>query len=516
MNNLFIVTIYLLFLIGFYYFSNSKTSFKAKTNWWTNGLSLFAVNFSISTPLLISGIYHNEGIGGLWILWSGYLVSGFAPFVFAPLWAKLNFITDNQFITFRFSGKSAKILHQFRAIYVGFFIVAFLICFQTLSILKVLSLYTQWSKETIFTILTILLILIAFKNQLNINLKLDKLHIYFILIIFLITAVNLYQIGLGHQESIILLSKNTPNLNSIFPKNSSYLYILFFVQTWSVQLFDGSGVDAQRYFSQKDKKSVWKIALLNTSLHLIFNILIVIILLYGSAKFPILNLEDKEIYIISYLQKSAGWLNPLLLIAFIACFISSFTGLLNWGASFLSIDIYKTYIKKNSTNKQQNYIAIIASVLITLVSVIFTYYIDSLEMLVKLLFSISAGVFPVFVLRWFWFKINAWSQISAMLSSAIFTLYYKNFIVNSNFKTNICLAFNLNDYSFQLLFVTVLTTFTWVLVTFLTKKDNHNTIKNFKKNVLTDFNIKQSVFYALLFGVCITLLFISILHLILN
>src|SRR5690606_6814859 len=157
---------YILLLIGIYHFSNAKPEqvFKAETSWWKNGFSLFAINFSISTPLLYSGVLHTEGASGMWLYWCVILISGFVPFVFAPLWAKLNFITDNQFVLFRFSGKGAKALHLFRAIYVGWFIVAFLVGLQLLTFLKVLVFFTGFDKTYALLGLSAILLILSLKN----------------------------------------------------------------------------------------------------------------------------------------------------------------------------------------------------------------------------------------------------------------------------------------------------------------------------------------------------------------
>lgn len=131
--------VYVLAILLFYFLKKRKNTFQTQTTWWKNGFSLFAVNFSITTPLIYSGVLHTEGISGMWLFWCAYAISGFLPFVFAPLWAKLNFVTDNQFLLFRFSSKGAKILHIFRTIYVGWIIVAFLMSFQLLALLKVIT-----------------------------------------------------------------------------------------------------------------------------------------------------------------------------------------------------------------------------------------------------------------------------------------------------------------------------------------------------------------------------------------
>jgi Na+/proline symporter len=142
-------------------------------------------------------------------------------------------------------------------------------------------------------------------------------------------------------------------------------------------------------------------------------------------------------------------------------FITTAESLMNWGASFLTIDVVKGNLLPNLKENQLRKVSFISMLALSLLAVIFAFYVDNLQSLIKLTFSISAGVAPVYILRWIWFRINAWSQLSAMLSSAVFTLLYPSFHSDLPFS----------QYPMQesrVLVVTLLTTFVWVLVTFLT------------------------------------------------
>lgn len=501
--------IYVLIVVLFYYLNKKKSYFQTKTSWWKNGFSLFAVNFSITTPLVYSGIIHTEGVSGLWLFWCAYAISGFLPFVFAPLWAKLNFVTDNQFLLFRYSGKGANFLHIFRTVYVGWIIVAFLMSFQLLALLKVISFTTGWDRNATLIAIAILLIVLCFKNRLAINIKLDFFHTIFIAATFIIILVFLLFAPSLHNTT------KTIHLSPLFPENKLNLWVLFLVQTWSVNLFDGSGVEAQRFFATKNKNNVWKVAILSSALSLLFSIIYVLINYIGSIKFNTPDITDKEMFVLSYLHQGIPeWFSPFLLIAFFAAFITSFEGLLNWGASYLSVDGYKTYINKNPTKKRFSTITIMSMLLIVFTSITITYFNDNLAGLIKIFFSISAGVAPVFVLRWFWLRINAWSQLSAMLSSGVYTLIYQYHIKNSYTEELLKSLSTLSSYSIQLITITLLTSSTWVLVTFLTPKDEKKTILDFKSIILKDFILKKSILKALIFGIIMLLVLISLLKII--
>lgn len=511
--NTFIITIFIygILLVGYYFLQKKARPFQTQTIWWKNGLSLFAVNFSITTSLVYSGVIHTEGVSGLWLFWCGYAISGFLPFVFAPLWAKLNFITDNQFLLFRFSGKGAKTLHVFRTVYVGWIIVAFLMSFQLLALLKVITYITGWEREIVLGLISFLLILIALKNKLSVNIKLDFFNI--ILIIFCFLGILGFFMFLPDNKN----PKEYLALTPIFPTNKWNLLVLFLVQTWSVNLFDGSGVEAQRFFATKNKKNVWKVAFLSSSLSLVFSLIVVSINYLGANKLGNPQMIDQEINVLYYLQHGLpDWFLPIVIIAFFAAFITSFEGLLNWGASFLTIDGYKTYINPEVREKKLTRISIFSMLIIVFTSLLITYFNDNLTTLIKVFFSISAGVAPVFVLRWFWMRINAWSQLSAMLSSGVYTYLYQNFVKDTDIEQHILNTTSLIQYSVQLIIITFLTTVTWVCVTFLTKKDDKQTLEDFKNQVFKNYELKNNILKAIVFGCFLILILYSTVKIISN
>ena len=496
--------IYVVIILTYLYFNKKSNHFETQTSWWKSGISLFAVKFSITTPLIYSGIMHTEGVSGLWLFWCAFAISGFLPFVFAPLWAKLNFLTDNQFLLFRFSGKGAKAIHVFRTVYVGWIVVAFLMSFQLLALLKVVTFITGWEREISLGIMSLLLIVTALKNRLGVNIKLDFFNTILMAIVF---------VGILIIFLLMPYSTNTTTINlEAFPINKLNLLILFFVQTWSVNLFDGSGVEAQRFFATKNKNDSWKVAVISALLGLLFSLIFVLIIYLGATKLGAPSIKDSEMIVLSYLKEGIPlWFLPLVVLAFFATFITSFEGLLNWGASFLTIDGYKSYINKEATQKRLTFISIISMMIIVSTSLLITYFNDSLTELIKIFFSISAGVAPVFVIRWFWMRINGWSQLSAMIGSGVYTLIYQNFIKNTSIEANWQAITSLNQYSLQLIFVTILTTISWLIVTYITPKDDEAVIEKFKAQLFTGYNLKRNLIKALSFGTAfIVLLYLTI------
>ena len=172
---------------------------------------------------------------------------------------------------------------------------------------------------------------------------------------------------------------------------------------------------------------------------------------------------------IQYVERVFGavsiQLKPLVLLGFFGMFITTAESLLNWGASFLTMDAYQQYLNPNATKKRIQIISFGSMTFLSFLAMFFALQIDSLQSLVKITFSIAAGVAPVYILRWIWFRINAWSQLSAMLSSAVFTLLYPLFHTFSPLK-----QFQMEES--RVLTVTILTTIVWLAVTYITPNNS--------------------------------------------
>jgi Na+/proline symporter len=166
-------------------------------------------------------------------------------------------------------------------------------------------------------------------------------------------------------------------------------------------------------------------------------------------------------YVESILDVVPEMFQGLVVLGFFGMFITTAESLLNWGGSFLTIDVVKGYVKPQITEKQLRFVSFGSMLLLSVAATCFAFTIDNLQTLVKITFSIAAGVAPVYILRWIWFRINAWSQLSAMLGSALFTLLYPYFHDVLPFK-------NFPMEESRVLVVTMLTTITWISITFLT------------------------------------------------
>jgi Na+/proline symporter len=413
---------------------------------------------------LLTGIIAQHGMQGMWMVWASCLGAFVVPMVFAPLWQKLDFITDNQFLLFRFPGKSGKALHLFRAIYVGGLVVSLLICFHILGFSRVIQTYFELDPTTSILITGAVLCLFALKNIFDIKLKMDILHFALYLIGTCVILYSVYMVSHGGDAFLSFFERH-PEKKQLLPNSNNTsdwfsLIVFIGIQWWSCSLFDGGGPEMARFTATKDKKNSIRSGLFPILISIVMGFLMVgqIILLLGVSP----GQENGEIlYVERIFQLVPEALKSIVLLGFFGMFITTAESLLNWGASFLTIDAYKTYVEPQASEKKIRTASFMAMILLSVLSTLFALQIDSLQSLMKITFSIAAGVAPVYILRWVWFRINAWSQISAMFSSAVCTIIYPKI-------HDIFLLSNYPMEESRVVVVTLITTFIWVITTFAT------------------------------------------------
>ena len=466
---MFVFILYAIVIISFTILQKKEWSlavFKStkKVSWFISGLSLYMLYLSVDQGQFLTGLIAQYGMQGMWMVWAGWIGAFIVPLVFAPLWQKLDFITDNQFLLFRFPGKSGRVLHLFRAIYVGGLVVALSLCFHVIGFARVLEIYFDLSRTSSVIITGIILCLFALKNIFNLKLKMDALHAAIYFISFMIILVALWNKGNG-IETVFSFFELHPDKKELFPpKNNTSdwfsLFVFIGIQWWSCNMFDGGGPEMARFTAVKDKKNAILTGMLPNAISLIISFIVIghILLILG---LPTSSSNNEIQYVETVFLVVPATLKPLVLLGFFGMFITTAESLLNWGASFLTMDAFKEYIYPKASEKNIRVISFASMFILSLISMFFALQIDSLQSLVKITFSIAAGVAPVYILRWLWFRINAWSQLSAMLSSAIFTLVYPS--IHSFLPLN---QFRMEES--RVLVVTVLTTIVWLMVTFLT------------------------------------------------
>ena len=466
------------------------------------GTSLFMLYASVETAQLYSGIISDQGIWGLWLLWAGMISAAIVPLVFAPLWVKLNLTTDNQFTLYRFSGIGAKVLHQFRAVYVGGIVVAFGLSFQTIAFSRIIQVYFDVSTTNSILITGGILSLFSLKNSFANKFKTDMFHAMLYLVSIAILFYYFNERTGGFASVIQAIKQYSPDTLSVLPPEGNQnlwnsLFIYLGIQWWSTSTYDGGGPQMARFTATGTKWGAIKAGLSPYIIAMPITIIVIMMALMSFVFSGFSNNGEMD-FVTSIFQVVPESLSMIILIGFFALFITSAEATLNWGASFLSVDFYKGYLVKNQTDKHYTRISFLSMLILSIISMFIALNTESLIVLTKITFSISAGVAPVFVLRWFWMRINAWSQLSAMISSGIYTIL---FYVFEYFNPNYFSLSSLTAYEWRLIIVTVLTTITWITVTFSTKKDDNKTIARFLKILPTNKEIIKLFSIALLIGI---------------
>lgn len=460
------------------------------------------LSLSVDQGQFLTGIISQYGMKGMWFVWSGWIGIFVIPIVFAPLWQKLNFITDNQFMLFRYPGKSGKIVHLFRALYVGIFVVSLSLCFHVLGFSRVIQIYFEIDETTSIIVTGLILTLYSLKNIIAIKLKTDTFHAFLYFCGVLVILISIWYASDGWNGFYSFFEKN-PDKKAIIPTksdiNSWFSLIVFLgVQWWSCYLFDGGGPEMSRYTAVNTKKNAIMTGLLPIIISFILSFFILGHIIFILGLNP--NNNSEEIFYVKNIFKVVPQgFKPLVFLGFFGMFISLAESLLNWGAAFLTMDAYKQYLNPKASPYNIQILSIGIMITLSLLSLVFALQINSLESLVKITFSIAAGVAPVYILRWVWYRINAWSQLSAMLSSALFTLIYPN----------IHELMPLSKYPMEesrVIVVTILTTIIWLLFTFLIKNQSIEVQKKMQPIIESSAIFFKRFIISIGLGICFLVL----------
>ncbi|MEW5799597.1 MAG: sodium:solute symporter family protein [Bacteroidota bacterium] len=485
--------------------------------WLLLGVSMVATTFSIDTPNLVTNIVRVNGISGNWVWWAFLLTGMLTVFIYAKLWRRSHMSTDNEFYEIRYSGKPAAILRAFRSIYLGFFFNIVIMASVTLAAIKVGAIMLGLSPiETIIIAGGVTVVYSAMGGLLGVLLT-DFIQFIIAMIGAIAAAVVAVQhpkVGglhnlLTHPDVISKLSF-LPDFN-----NSELLLVVliipFAVQWWSVWYPGsepgGGGFVVQRMFAAKDAKNAIGATLLFNAAHYAVRpwpwiiVALASILVFPdlqSIKTAFPNVDPAMIGNDMAYPAMLTYLPPgllgLAIASLIAAYMSTIATSLNWGSSYIVYDCYKRFIKPHAEEKELVTVGRISTVVMMICASILSLYLQTALQAFNILLQIGAGTGLLFILRWFWCRINAFSEISAMGASFVIALVFlvkKNFdldeintLVNSgmSFDRATALVAPLKDWQ-ELVIGIAITTIIWVGVTFLTKPADKKTLIRFLKTV---------------------------------
>ena len=513
---------------------DTRSFFLASGNmsWWLLGISMVATTFSTDTPNLVTDLVRQKGVSGNWVWWSFILTGMLTVFIYAKLWHRSGVMTDVEFYELRYSGKAASFLRAFRALYLGLIFNVLVMGTVSLAAIKFGEIVLGWPGWLTLLIACSITLLYSTLGGLRAIIITD----FFQFILAMIGSIwaciyilNLKQIG-GMKN--LLAHPNVQEKISLFPNFSDpdhwipILFVPLAVQWWASYYPGaepgGGGYIAQRMFSAKDESSAIKASLLfNITHYAIRPWPWIIIALSSLIIFPELNdiryqfpqLSSNKIgHDIAYpamLVFLPSGLLGLVAASLIAAFMSTMSTQVNLGASYLVNDLYSRFINPSAEEKQLVMAGRVFSVLTIFLGASVGLFLTNAKQAFSLLLLLGSGTGLIYILRWFWWRINAYTEIIAMISSLIIAIYL-NFINTS-----------LLDWE-KIVVGAILTTFIWVFVTFLTPVEDRKTLENFVKKVnpggpgwknfyISDSNQKWSLPNDLLLMFCGTILVISIL-----
>ena len=473
--------------IGIYYARRASGStsefFLSGRNvpWWLAGTSMVATTFAADTPLAVTGFVAKNGIAGNWLWWNFVMSGMLTVFLYARLWRRAGVMTDIEFAELRYSGKPAAFLRGFRALYLGLPINCIILGWVNLAMVKILEITLGVSKEGAIKIVIGMLIFTAFYTTISglwgvlvtdlFQFAL-KMGMVIVLAVLAVNAVG----GIDAMKSqIMAMDGGSGSRLAFFPEFDSAwmpaitLFVYLGVIWWSTWYPGaepgGGGYVAQRIFSAKNERhgllaTLW----FNVAHYALRPWPWILTALASLILYP--NLADKESgYIQTLMDPNVfpTYLRGFMLAAFAAAYMSTIGTQLNWGASYVINDFYRRFIKREASEKHYVVASQVVTVLLMIVSLTVTFYMESIGGAWKLLLVTGAGTGTVLLLRWYWWRINAWSEVSAMITAAVVSIF-----LQVGLKWN---SDQPRDFAYLMLATVGTTSLVWIVVTMMTQAE---------------------------------------------
>ena len=462
-----------------------------KMPWWLLGISMVATTFSADTPNLVTDIVRTNGVAGNWIWWAFLLTGMLTVFVYAKLWRRSEVLTDLEFYELRYSGKGAAFLRGFRAFYLGAIFNVLIMASVCLAGIKIGGALLGLSPvETLLITCTITVVYSSIGGLRGIIIT-DFFQFILAMVATFWAAyeiVNLPQVAgltnlLNHPDVI-------PKLNLIPDIADTDLFIAVFIIPLAVQWWavwypgaepGGGGYVAQRMLSAKDEKNaIWATLLFNFMHYAIRPWPWILIALASIVVFP--DLESLRVAfpntivgndlaypaMISFLPPG---LLGLLVASLIAAFMSTISTHLNWGSSYLVHDFYRRFFVKGKSETHYVSMGRVFTVLLMVFSAFFALFLNNSLQAFGIILQIGAGTGLIFILRWFWYRVNVYSELTAMIVSFMVAIMFE-FIIPNNFSVEE-----------KLIIGVTITTVSWLIVTLITPPSSMETLQNFYKKI---------------------------------
>ena len=351
-----------------------------KPAWVLLAASLLMIEWSPMTDMMSMGLILEEGYSGLWLLKSRFWLVGVPAILYATMWARLKFKTDNELIRLRYSGKPGIALHVFRAIFLSLFVIPFFGAFIILALKKFLAVLNVGNTVSIDLILCCFVLAIVFKNSFHQKLRTDILSAVVCLIAPLLICYYLLQAHDPLKVYSVLNSEfhDQVILIPLFSESGKLGDFLVFIciQWWSINIVDNSDPNAQRHFQAKNQFYAFKALFFPIIISSLMFLAISTIWDYGLFEYKTYGYTgiDKEAFYLEIaLKYLPDGLKSIAIIAIFFSFISTLESVINWGGGLLTVDIYKRYLFKNETDQHYKFVAFLFMLIVSLISIFFAY-----------------------------------------------------------------------------------------------------------------------------------------------
>tara|TARA_R110000850_G_scaffold268138_1_gene399413 strand:- start:8200 stop:9924 length:1725 start_codon:yes stop_codon:yes gene_type:complete len=501
---------------------NTESFFLSGRNmpWWLLGISMVATTFAADTPNFVAGVIREDGVYGNWIWWSFLLTGMVTVFFYAKLWRKSGITTDLEFYELRYSGKSAAFLRGFRAVYLGVFfniVIMANVCLAAIKIGHVMFGFSEFQSLFIACGVTV------FYSMLG-GLRGVLITDFFQFIIAMGGSIWAAVYIVNHEKvgglDTMLSAPQLQDKLSMFPDFNNWevvvplLIIPLAVQWWSVWYPGaepgGGGYIAQRMLAAKNEKhATWATLFFNFAHYglrpwpwIIIGLASLVVypdLSSLQAAFPDFSPEyvKNDLSYPAMLRLLPAGLLGLVVTSLVAAFMSTISTHLNWGSSYVVNDFYARFVNKDASEKKKVLVGRLSTFFMIICAAFLALVLEEARDAFNLMLQIGAGTGLLFILRWFWRRINPYSEITAMAVSFIIAVF---FFLNDKMENPLIIL----ETHWQLVAGVMVTTTSWIAVTLLTKPSKLSTIEAFealvfeKEGKFKNFRYK---FLALIMGI---------------
>ncbi|MBV8643783.1 MAG: FecR domain-containing protein [Candidatus Eremiobacteraeota bacterium] len=468
--------------------------------WWLTGTSMVATTFAVDTPLAVTGFVAQNGIAGNWLWWNMAASGILTVFFFAALWRRSGVLTDVEFIELRYGGKPASALRGVRAVYQGVLVNTIIMGWVNLAMVKILSLTLHVPTLPALYLclgLTALYVTIGgfwsilVTDFLQFIVKMTMAVVLAVAAVAAVGGIAALKRDLAGVDAEHLAHGGGSILAFIPSGDASWMpvttFLVFIGVAWWASSYPGAepgggSYIAQRIFASRSEKDAVIATLFFNVAHYALRpwpwilVALAALVLYPHGVIGANGVPDPELgYVQTLVDHLPVALRGLMMAGFLAAYMSTIGTQLNLGASYLTNDLYRRFLVRDGSDKHYVVVSRWMTVLALVLAALLTLVMSSVGDAWKYMLTLTAGVGLVMILRWYWWRINAWSEISALVTSAI--------VGSWCYVSGVVAGDDPNATAKRLLITVAATTVVWLIVTFVTKPESEATLTRFYARV---------------------------------